>query len=138
MSGLHPSHTDRLASSLMAMLIDLTKTTPPPEVYDIILKNYKTLLNTHACQAAGIMGSDPSRIHSLVWYKTDGWDHGGCAITWQEHAKELAAELATKNALLERAVSLLEEYHSELDCSGETDSRAAKEIRNILTDIEHN
>jgi hypothetical protein len=94
-------------------------------------------LNRHACSAAGIMGNDPSSIFRSVWYRSDGWGHGGSAITWQDRAEELEAELVTKNALIDRAKPLLEEYFSELDCSGETDSRAANEIRKLLTDIEH-
>ena len=94
-------------------------------------------LNRHACSAAGIMGNDPSSIYQSVWYRSDGWGHGGSAITWQERAEELEAELVTKNALIDRAKPLLEEYFSELDCSGETSSRAANEITKLLTDIEH-
>ncbi len=90
-------------------------------------------LNHHACSAAQVMGNDPSRIEALVWYR-DG-DH---PLTCRDRIEELEAELAVKNALIERAVSLIEEYHSELDCSGETESRTANQIRKLLTDIEHN
>lgn len=95
------------------------------------------VLNRHACSAAGIMGNDPSSIYRSVWYRSDGWGHGGSAITWRDHSEELEAELVAKNALIDRAKPLLEEYFSELDCSGETSSRAANEITKLLTDIEH-
>ena len=46
-------------------------------------------LNRYACRMAGIMGDDPSGIADLVWYKHDGWNHGGHAITWRDRAEEL-------------------------------------------------
>ena len=104
---------------------------------DGMVNTLESLLNRHACSAAGICGNDPSSIYRSVWYRSDGWGHGGSAITWRERAEELDAELVVKNALIDRAKPLLEEYFSELDCSGETASRAADEIRKLLTDIEH-
>jgi hypothetical protein len=94
-------------------------------------------LNDHACRAAGIAGNDPSSIYRSIWYRSDGWGHGGSAITWKERAEELEAELSAKNSLIDRAKPLLEAYFSELDCSGESNSRAAHEITKLLTDIEH-
>lgn len=88
-------------------------------------------LNRHACSAADIMGNDPSCIESLVWYR--GGDH---PLTCRDQIDELKADIQMKDALIDRAKPLLEEYFSELDCSGETASRAANEIRKLLTDIE--
>ncbi len=49
---------------------------------------------TDCFEAAGI--ADPRNnktprevIEPLVWYRHDGWEHGGCAETWKDRAKEL-------------------------------------------------
>jgi hypothetical protein len=128
----HPGLTCHMAEQLATTIFDTNI-----ELMDTVSLAERTL-NAHACRAAGIMGNDPSSIYRSVWYRSDGWGHGGSAITWQERAEELEAELVTKNALIDRAKPLLEEYHSELDCSGETESRTANQIRKLLTDIEHN
>ena len=138
MSTFHPGITRGVAQKLLDALTGINGgSPPPPEIGEIILKNYETILNSHACQAAGIMGNDPSSIYRSIWYRSDGWNHGGSAMTWQDRCEELEAELATKNALIDHAKPLLEEYFSELDCSGESNSRAAHAITKLLTDIEH-
>lgn len=50
-------------------------------------------LNQFACRAADVAGDDPSGIQRMVWYRGDGWEHGGCAISWQDRAEELANEV---------------------------------------------
>jgi hypothetical protein len=125
-TSFHPGLTRNMAEQLAATIFDTNI-----ELMETVSLAEGTL-NAHACRAADIMGNDPSCIEALVWYR--GGDH---PLTCRDQIEELEIELATKDALLERAAALLGEYHSELDCSGETDSRAANEIRKLLTDIEH-
>ncbi len=45
-------------------------------------------------RAAGVMdpcdGKTPQEtIERLVWYRSDGWQHGGHAVTWRDYAEEL-------------------------------------------------
>lgn len=56
--------------------------------------------------AAGIM--DPltktakEHIEPLVWYRGDGWEHGGSGETWKDRAEELAAEVAQLECAVNR------------------------------------
>jgi len=47
----------------------------------------------YACEAAGVCGSDPSFIKSLIWYNTDKVDR-----TWREYANSLEKEIANNAA----------------------------------------
>lgn len=47
----------------------------------------------YACEAAGVCGSDPSFIKSLIWYNTDKVDR-----TWREYANSLENEIANNAA----------------------------------------
>jgi len=47
----------------------------------------------YACEAAGVCGSDPSFIKSLVWYNQDKVDR-----TWREYANSLEKEIANNAA----------------------------------------
>lgn len=54
----------------------------------------------YACEIAGICGSDPSFIKSLIWYNTDKVDR-----TWREYANSLEEEFkndAARQVLEER------------------------------------
>lgn len=94
----------------------------------------ESLLNRHACSAAGICGNDPSSIYRSIWYRSDGWGHGGSAITWQDHAEELKAELAVKNTLIDRAAKELDDVLRDAEALNES---TVRRIAKLLTDIEH-
>lgn len=60
-------------------------------------------------RAAGVMdpcdGKTPQEvIEKLVWYRSDGWQHGGLALTWQDYAEELDA-LAKEEQLIDELLS---------------------------------
>jgi hypothetical protein len=61
--------------------------------YWIVAAKIAQYRREQCCRAADIMGDDPSGIKRLVWYRDDGWEHGGAAETWKDHAEELEAEL---------------------------------------------
>ena len=94
----------------------------------------ESLLNRHACAAAGICGNDPSSIYRSVWYRSDGWGHGGSAMTWKDHAEELKADLAVKNALIDRAAKELDDVLRDAEALNES---TVRRITKLLTDIEH-
>lgn len=59
-------------------------------------------LKEYACRATEVAGlEDPTRIAGMIWYRKDGWQHGGCAISWEERAEELEHELKIARKLLE-------------------------------------
>lgn len=91
-------------------------------------------MNDHACRAAGIAGNDPSSIYRSIWYRSDGWGHGGSAITWKERAEELEAELATKNTLLDRAAKELDDVLRDAEA---LNASTIRRVEKLLTDIEH-
>ena len=71
-------------------------------------------LNQFACHAADIAGlKDPTKIARHIWYKTDGWEHGGSAISWEEKAEELEEELEEAREALQKAIPILEEHAEE-------------------------
>ena len=67
-------------------------------------------LNRFACQAADVAGNDPSGIQRMVWYRGDGWDHGGCAISWQDRAEELEKDLKEARQVLIKISAEIREY----------------------------
>ncbi len=51
---------------------------------------------TDAFEAAGIATPSDGKtarevIEPMVWYRADGWEHGGHAVTWRDYAEELDA-----------------------------------------------
>jgi hypothetical protein len=61
---------------------------------DLIVEENKKL-KAELARLAGIC-HDPDKplsVERLVWYKSDGWGHGGLAITWQERAEELEEQV---------------------------------------------
>lgn len=124
----HPGVTRHMAEKAFSAAIQTTG--EPVDGVAII----ERALNRHACSAAGIAGNDPSSIYRSVWYKSDGWGHGGSAITWQDHAEELKAELAVKNTLLDRAAKELDDVLRDAEALNES---TVRRIAKLLTDIEH-
>lgn len=124
----HPGVTRHMAEQAFSAA---TQTTGEPTDGVAVIER---AMNRHACSAAGICGNDPSSIYRSVWYRSDGWGHGGSAITWQERAEELEAELSVKNALLDRAKHELEEIWR--DQPDEIGGAAVNRITKLLTDIE--
>jgi hypothetical protein len=69
-------------------------------------------IERYACAAAGIIYTGPEAplsINRLVWRRDDGWDHGGCAETWQDRAEELEKELKEEQDTVFSLLSLLAE-----------------------------
>lgn len=130
----HPGVTRYVAEQLLEAMVELKGDRPPEDLQEPIIKNFETILNSHACRAAGIAGNDPSSIYRSVWYKSDGWGHGGSAITWQERAEELEAELAVKNSLIDRAAKELDDVLRDAEALNPSTIR---HIEKLLTDIEH-
>jgi hypothetical protein len=61
---------------------------------DLIVEENKKL-KAELARLTGIC-HDPDKplsVERLVWYKSDGWGHGGLAITWQERAEELEEQI---------------------------------------------
>ena len=129
MSTFHPGITRGMAEDLAH---EVTKTSAEPIDRAAVIQ---AGLARHACRAAGLAGNDPSEIERLVWYRGDGWEHGGSAVTWKERAEELEAELSVKNALIDRAKAELEPILNEQ--SAEIGTAAVRRITKLLTDIEH-
>ena len=44
------------------------------------------------CRDLGLHTEEYPRLSSLIWYHTDGQNHGWHAETWKEHAEELEKE----------------------------------------------
>jgi len=122
-SDFHPGRTRQMATELVDAISDTTG-----EPVDRVAVAERAL-NIHACRAAGFAGNDPSHIYRHIWYRSDGWGHGGSAITWKERAEELEAELAVKNALVDRAKDQLDNYLNGIG--------SARATTKLLTDIEH-
>ena len=78
------NHTTRWAALRMLEELGLPATPENEQTATTALKRY-------ACHAAGIVDFDDSayRIESMVWRRSDGWEHGGHAQTWEERAEEL-------------------------------------------------
>lgn len=55
-------------------------------------KRLEQICKDYACRAAGIMGDDVNSIQPAIWYRHDGWEHGGSAISWRERAEGLEKE----------------------------------------------
>ena len=47
------------------------------------------------CHAASVVDHEDnySKVQSMVWYRTDGWEHGGSAISWRDRAEELEKDV---------------------------------------------
>lgn len=59
-------------------------------------------ITEYACRATEVAGlEDPTKIAAMIWYRKDGWQHGGCAISWEERAEELEKDLKEARGLLE-------------------------------------
>lgn len=54
---------------------------------ELVRTKLEEICKDYACRAAGIAGNDVEKIDGLVWYKQDGWGHGGSAISWKERAE---------------------------------------------------
>lgn len=70
--------------------------------HTLVRARLEALCRDYACRAAGVAGNDPSGIDGLIWFKHDGWDHGGSAITWREEAEERGARLRESEALADK------------------------------------
>lgn len=127
----HPGVTKHMAEQLAQQIGH------HPLVVAGLVRRIEPVLNDHACRAAGISGNDPSSIYRSIWYRSDGWGHGGSAVTWQERAEELEAELSVKNALLDRAKPYLEAHLDALGYTAPDSARKADQLGKLLTDIEH-
>lgn len=124
----HPGVTKHMAEQLAQQIGH------HPLVVAGLVRRIEPVLNDHACRAAGISGNDPSSIYRSIWYRSDGWGHGGSAITWQDRAEELEAELAAKNALLDRAAKELDDVLRDAEALNPSTIRR---VEKLLTDIEH-
>ena len=133
----HPGVTRHMAEKLVTEGLTWNTTGYCKELYEVEQSNIAAVeraLNRHACSAAGICGNDPSSIYRSIWYRSDGWGHGGSAITWQDRAEELEAELVAKNALLDRAAKELDDVLRDAEALNES---TVRRITKLLTDIEH-
>lgn len=57
------------------------------------------------------------RWESMYWYRQDGWNHGGHAISWRERAEEMEAKLKKVESLVKEArwAEGMEQAESKLD-----------------------
>ena len=96
---LTPQYTQALADSLVVSALAAVKDCGP----EIAAQMLVNALESYACHAAGIVhhGDSTYHIEGMVWYKPDGWDHGGSAISWQDEAEERQNEVKEMAALLE-------------------------------------
>ena len=72
-------------------------------------------IEKYACAAAGIIHADsksPLDIERLVWYKSDGWEHGGSAMTWKDQVEEKQAEIEELEKDFEK---LRQDYQGEVE-----------------------
>lgn len=136
----HSGVTRHMAEKLVTEQLTGNIGCPTGEIPEIKLSNIAAIeraLNDHACRAAGICGNDPSQIYRMIWYKSDGWEHGGSAMSWRERAEELEAELQMKNALLDRVKNHLDSYMDAFLDGYPGSNSLAKNAEKLLTDIEH-
>lgn len=71
----------------------------------------KTMVE-YACRASDVAGlKDPTEIARLIWYRKDGWEHGGSAMTWQDRAEELEKELLEARQVLVKISGEIKEYN---------------------------
>jgi len=96
---LTPQYTKALADSLVVSTLAAVKDCGP----EIAAQMLVNALESYACHAAGIIhyGDASYHIEEMVWYKSDGWDHGGSAISWQEEAEERQGDVKDMASLLE-------------------------------------
>jgi hypothetical protein len=108
--------------------------------YWIVAAKIAQFRREQCCRTADIMGDDPSGIKRLVWYRDDGWEHGGAAETWKDHAQELEKELSGVD---EYIAGLCEARAGQQPSQAETEeverlnlemARIADEEKNALVD----
>ncbi len=69
--------------------------------HELVRAKMEQLCRDYACRAAGIMSEDADKINRLVWYRDDGWNHGGSAISWQDRSEELEARVKAAEQCIE-------------------------------------
>lgn len=90
---------DKLAAEMMTLAYGVGIS--GDQSRELIRVRLEELCRDYACRAAGIMSGDADKIERLVWYRDDGWQHGGSAISWQDRCEELQVRAEAAEACIE-------------------------------------
>lgn len=84
------THEDRVLASLLDIVARENGRDKPTEEWVATRIAQHRVEST--CRALGLRAEEYPRLFSLIWYHTDGQDHGWCAETWKEHAEDVEKE----------------------------------------------
>ncbi len=97
----HPFYIDFNKQATEIMTLAMGVGISNNQSHALVRAKMEALCRDYACRAAGIMSEDADKINRLVWYRDDGWQHGGSAISWQDRAEELEARVKAAEGCIE-------------------------------------
>lgn len=95
------------------------------------------------CRSAGLPTEYYPRLSSLIWYHTDGQQHGWTAETWKDHAEDLQKERDKLREEREEALEALGFHPDDLTVNIAAEIRSLRDegrshfhdVTNLLTKI---